>query len=89
MLQETQKAMYIPLRLLFAERGWNERVFVTERMVGVSVPRKEGPNKVAGRATYIDDPSLPGMIYASQSRKIFWRSLCAASSRMSAMRGLR
>ena len=33
------------------------------RLIGTSVPRKEGREKVTGRATYVDDLSFPGMIY--------------------------
>jgi CO/xanthine dehydrogenase Mo-binding subunit len=36
--------------------------------VGVSVPRKEGPAKLTGQARYIDDLSLPGMIYGATVR---------------------
>jgi CO/xanthine dehydrogenase Mo-binding subunit len=35
----------------------------TENIIGTSVPRKEGRDKVTGRAQYIDDMSLPEMIY--------------------------
>ena len=33
------------------------------RIVGTSVPRMEGRDKVAGLARYIDDMVLPGMLY--------------------------
>jgi CO/xanthine dehydrogenase Mo-binding subunit len=33
------------------------------RVIGKSVPRKEGREKVTGRARYVDDLSFPGMIY--------------------------
>jgi CO/xanthine dehydrogenase Mo-binding subunit len=36
--------------------------------IGVSVPRKEGRDKVTGRARYVDDMSLPGMIYGATVR---------------------
>jgi CO/xanthine dehydrogenase Mo-binding subunit len=36
--------------------------------VGVSVPRKEGPAKLTGEARYIDDLSLPGMIFGATVR---------------------
>jgi len=36
---------------------------VEARVIGTSVPRKEGRNKVTGAARYIDDISFPGMIY--------------------------
>ncbi|MGH9674738.1 MAG: xanthine dehydrogenase family protein molybdopterin-binding subunit, partial [Bryobacteraceae bacterium] len=32
-------------------------------MIGRPVPRKEGRDKVTGRALYVDDVSLPGMLY--------------------------
>jgi CO/xanthine dehydrogenase Mo-binding subunit len=38
------------------------------RVVGVSVPRKEGPAKLTGQARYIDDLSLPGMIFGATVR---------------------
>jgi CO/xanthine dehydrogenase Mo-binding subunit len=38
------------------------------RIVGVSVPRKEGRDKVTGRARYIDDMTLPGMLYGATVR---------------------
>lgn len=34
-----------------------------ERVVGMPVPRKEGRDKVTGRAQYIDDITLPNMLY--------------------------
>ena len=33
------------------------------RLIGASVPRKEGPDKVTGRARYIDDVHMDGMLY--------------------------
>src|SRR5246127_1997886 len=39
-----------------------------DRIVGASVPRKEGQDKVTGRAQYIDDITLPGMIYGATVR---------------------
>jgi len=36
--------------------------------VGTSVPRKEGRDKVTGRALYIDDISLPDMLYGATVR---------------------
>ncbi len=33
------------------------------RVVGTSVPRKEGVGKVTGRAQYVDDVRMPGMIH--------------------------
>jgi CO/xanthine dehydrogenase Mo-binding subunit len=40
----------------------------TEHIVGMSVPRKEGRDKVTGKAQYIDDMSLPGMLYGATVR---------------------
>jgi len=40
----------------------------TDHIVGVSVPRKEGRDKVTGRALYIDDITLPGMLYGATVR---------------------
>jgi CO/xanthine dehydrogenase Mo-binding subunit len=39
-----------------------------DRIVGLSAPRKEGRDKVTGRARYIDDISLPGMLYGATVR---------------------
>jgi CO/xanthine dehydrogenase Mo-binding subunit len=39
-----------------------------ERIVGVSVPRKEGRDKVTGQAQYIDDMTLPDMLYGATVR---------------------
>ena len=36
---------------------------VNTRLIGKSVPRKEGRAKVTGSARYVDDLSFPGMIY--------------------------
>ncbi len=38
------------------------------RIVGASVPRKEGWGKVTGAARYIDDMVLPGMLYGATVR---------------------
>ena len=40
----------------------------TDHIVGASVPRKEGADKVTGRAQYIDDLTLPGMLYGATVR---------------------
>ena len=37
-------------------------------IVGVSVPRKEGRDKVTGRAQYVDDMTLPDMLYGATVR---------------------
>ena len=41
---------------------------VTENLIGASVPRKEGRDKVTGRAQYVDDHELPGMLYGATVR---------------------
>lgn len=38
------------------------------RSVGDSVPRKEGRQKVTGRAQYVDDLTFPGMLYGATVR---------------------
>src|SRR5271165_1568952 len=38
------------------------------RIVGMSVPRKEGRDKVTGQAQYVDDMTLPGMLYGATVR---------------------
>src|SRR5580700_11432647 len=40
----------------------------SNRIVGASVPRKEGRDKVTGRACYIDDMTLPNMLYGATVR---------------------
>ena len=40
----------------------------TEHIIGKSVPRKEGRDKVTGAARYIDDMTLPGMLYGATVR---------------------
>ena len=37
-------------------------------IVGASVPRKEGREKVTGAARYVDDMVLPGMLYGATVR---------------------
>src|SRR5579872_4271277 len=37
-------------------------------VVGRSVPRKEGRDKVTGRAKYVDDLKLPGMLHGATVR---------------------
>jgi len=39
-----------------------------EHIVGTPVPRKEGLDKVTGRARYVDDIALPGMLYGQTVR---------------------
>jgi CO/xanthine dehydrogenase Mo-binding subunit len=44
-----------------------------KHIVGTSVPRKEGRDKVTGRARYVDDMVLPGMIYGATVRSTISR----------------
>src|SRR6202008_2134583 len=37
-------------------------------IIGASVPRKEGWDKVTGAARYVDDMALPGMLYGATVR---------------------
>ncbi len=39
-----------------------------ENIIGKSVPRKEGRDKVTGAARYIDDLTMPGMLYGATVR---------------------
>src|SRR5271163_1680070 len=39
-----------------------------ESIVGASVARKEGRDKVTGRARYVDDMTLPGMLFGATVR---------------------
>src|SRR5713101_1256507 len=39
-----------------------------DRVVGVSVPRKEGRDKVTGQAQYVDDMTLPHLLYGATVR---------------------
>ena len=41
---------------------------MTEHIVGKSVPRKEGRDKVTGAARYIDDMTMSGMLYGATVR---------------------
>ena len=38
------------------------------RVIGKSVPRKEGREKVTGQARYVDDLAFPGMIHGATVR---------------------
>ena len=40
----------------------------SDRIIGQPSPRKEGRDKVTGQARYVDDISLPGMIYGATVR---------------------
>jgi CO/xanthine dehydrogenase Mo-binding subunit len=46
-----------------------------EHTIGKSVPRKEGRDKVTGAARYIDDMSLPGMLYGATVRSQISRGI--------------
>jgi CO/xanthine dehydrogenase Mo-binding subunit len=50
------------------------------RIVGVSVPRKEGRDKVTGQAQYVDDMSLSGMLYGATVRSQIPRGTIKAIS---------
>lgn len=40
----------------------------TDRIVGQSVPRKEGRDKVTGKSQYVDDMALPNMLFGATVR---------------------
>jgi CO/xanthine dehydrogenase Mo-binding subunit len=40
----------------------------SENIIGTSVPRKEGRDKVTGRAQYVDDMTLPAMLFGATVR---------------------
>src|SRR5881628_886838 len=44
---------------------------VIPKMVGSRIKRREDPRLITGRATYVDDLKLPGMVYASVLRSIY------------------
>jgi CO/xanthine dehydrogenase Mo-binding subunit len=46
---------------------------LNQRVVGVSVPRKEGAPKVTGTAQYVDDLNFEGMIYGATVRSTIAR----------------
>jgi CO/xanthine dehydrogenase Mo-binding subunit len=41
---------------------------MADRFVGKSIPRKEGREKVTGRAVYVDDMVMPGMLHGATVR---------------------
>lgn len=51
-----------------------------DRIIGKSVPRKEGRDKVTGAARYIDDLSMPGMIYGATVRSQIPRGIIKSIS---------
>jgi CO/xanthine dehydrogenase Mo-binding subunit len=50
------------------------------RIVGTSVPRMEGRDKVTGKARYVDDMVLPGMLYGATLRSRIPRGKIAGFS---------
>src|SRR5258708_30568257 len=44
------------------------KIMMVRQIVGASVPRKEGWDKVTGAARYVDDLVLPDMIYGATVR---------------------
>ena len=40
----------------------------TQKLIGKSIPRKEGRKKVTGQALYVDDISFPEMLYGTTVR---------------------
>ncbi len=51
-----------------------------EHIIGKSVPRKEGRDKVTGAARYIDDMTLPGMLYGATVRSQIARGVIRKTS---------
>src|ERR1700745_2169372 len=51
-----------------------------EHIIGKSVPRKEGRDKVTGAARYIDDMTLPGMLYGATVRSQVPRGIIKKNS---------
>src|SRR5260370_1744336 len=45
-----------------------KKIMMVRQIVGASVPRKEGWDKVTGAARYVDDMVLPGMLHGSTVR---------------------
>ena len=59
--------------MVFSSATWrmsqtSEIRMKSERIVGNSVPRKEGRDKVTGRSQYVDDLILPNMIFGATVR---------------------
>ena len=48
--------------------SFNLAATMQKKFIGQSVPRKEGREKVTGRARYIDDITMPGMLYGATVR---------------------
>ena len=51
-----------------AASRWLTRRVNNENIIGMPVPRKEGRDKVTGRAQYIDDIVMPGMLHGATVR---------------------
>src|SRR5215475_13051307 len=51
-----------------SQRKQGELGLAEQHIIGAAVPRKEGRDKVTGRARYVDDMTLPGMIYGATVR---------------------
>src|SRR6266478_7592284 len=47
---------------------FDRRYMNNSNIVGTSVPRLEGRDKISGRARYVDDMELPGMLYGATVR---------------------
>src|SRR5260370_27953097 len=50
-----------------------KKIMMVRQIVGASVPRKEGWDKVTGAARYVDDMVLPGMLYGATVRSTIAR----------------
>jgi CO/xanthine dehydrogenase Mo-binding subunit len=62
------------LKLLpFHNRIRSEKIVAVHHIIGTSVPRKEGWDKVTGAARYVDDMVLPGMLYGATVRSTIAR----------------
>jgi CO/xanthine dehydrogenase Mo-binding subunit len=57
-----------------------------ETIIGKSVPRKEGRDKVTGAARYIDDMTLPAMLYGATVRSQIPRGVIKQISLLSSPR---
>jgi CO/xanthine dehydrogenase Mo-binding subunit len=70
----TQSVIHYPIRRSWRPRYWHgsrtgtSRRMNSEHIVGTSVPRKEGRDKVTGRSHYVDDMVLPNMLFGATVR---------------------
>jgi CO/xanthine dehydrogenase Mo-binding subunit len=62
----TQSVIHYPIRESW--RPHRLREMNTDRIVGQSVPRKEGRDKVTGSSQYVDDMVLPNMVFGATVR---------------------